>query len=64
MKLSEMKTASEVLARDLEEDPKFREEWERTAPARDLAIRVLAYRVENGLSEAELGRILMELANG
>jgi ribosome-binding protein aMBF1 (putative translation factor) len=58
MKLSEMKTSGEVLARDLEEDPKFSEEWQRTAPARDLANRVVTYRVENGLSQAELGRIL------
>src|SRR5215212_6295555 len=58
MKLSEMKTADEVLARDLEEDPKFAEEWERTAPARGLANRVVAYRIEHGLSQAELGRLL------
>jgi ribosome-binding protein aMBF1 (putative translation factor) len=58
MKLSDMKTAEEVLARDLEQDPKFAEEWERTALARSLANQVLAYRVEQGLSQAELGRIL------
>jgi DNA-binding XRE family transcriptional regulator len=57
MKLSDMKTAGEVLAEDLE-DPRFREEWERTALAREVATRVVAYRAENNLSQAELGRLL------
>jgi ribosome-binding protein aMBF1 (putative translation factor) len=58
MKLSEMKTAEEVLARDLEENHEFAEEWERTALARGVANRVVSYRVDHGLSQAELGRIL------
>jgi ribosome-binding protein aMBF1 (putative translation factor) len=57
MKLSDMKTASEVLAEDLQ-DPEFREEWERTALARDVANRVVAYRAEHNLSQEELGRLL------
>jgi DNA-binding XRE family transcriptional regulator len=57
MKLSDMKTAGEVLAEDLE-DPHFREEWERTALAREVANRVVAYRVEHSLSQEELGRLL------
>ncbi len=57
MKLSDMKTAGEALAEDLE-DPRFREEWERTAFAREVATRVVAYRAEHNLSQAELGRLL------
>jgi ribosome-binding protein aMBF1 (putative translation factor) len=57
MKLGDMKTAREVLADDLE-DPKFREEWERTALAREVATRVVAYRAEHNLSQEELGRHL------
>jgi DNA-binding XRE family transcriptional regulator len=57
MKLSDMKTAGEVLAEDLE-DPKFREEWERTTLAREVANRVVAYRAEHKLSQEKLGRLL------
>jgi len=57
MKLSDMKTAREVLAEDLE-NPKFREEWERTALAREVATRVVAYRAEHNLSQEGLGRLL------
>jgi ribosome-binding protein aMBF1 (putative translation factor) len=57
MKLSDMKTAREVLTEDLE-DPRFREEWERTALAREVATRVVAYRAEHNLSQEELGHLL------
>jgi DNA-binding XRE family transcriptional regulator len=57
MKLSDMKAARDVLVEDLE-DPKFREEWERTTLAREVATRVVAYRVEHNLSQEELGRLL------
>lgn len=43
----------EVLARDLE-DPEFREEWERTALARWIAVEVAHYRATHGLSQREL----------
>ncbi len=57
MKLSDMKTAKEVLAEDLE-NPEFREEWERSALARDVAIRVVAYLAEHNLTQSELGHLL------
>lgn len=57
MRLSDMKTAGEVLAEDLQ-DPEFREEWERTALAREVANRVVAYRAEHNLSQEALGRLL------
>ncbi|MHB8324051.1 MAG: helix-turn-helix domain-containing protein [Candidatus Dormibacteria bacterium] len=55
MKLSEMLTADEVLAGHLE-DPAFRREWERTALARAVALKVVAYRAEHGLSQRDLGK--------
>jgi ribosome-binding protein aMBF1 (putative translation factor) len=57
MRLSEMPSAEQVLAGQLQ-DPTFREEWERTAPARAVATRVVAYRAEHGLSQSALARML------
>jgi DNA-binding XRE family transcriptional regulator len=57
VKLSEMKNVHEVLAEQLK-DPAFREEWERTALARAVATRVVAYRAEHALSQTQLARTL------
>jgi ribosome-binding protein aMBF1 (putative translation factor) len=57
MKLSDMQSTGQVLASQLK-DPAFREEWERTALARAVADRVIAYRAQHGLSQAALARIL------
>src|SRR5438309_2264124 len=57
MKLSDMKSAEQVLTEHLK-DPAFREEWERTALARAVANQVVAYRAQNGLSQTELARKL------
>lgn len=46
-----------ALARQLE-DPAFRAEWERTAVARAVALRVLQYRIGHGLSQTALARRL------
>lgn len=53
MKLSDLKTSEQVLAEELH-DPAFRAEWERTAVARAVAMRVLAYRTEHKLSQRAL----------
>ncbi len=47
----------EVLSRQLE-DRAFREEWDRTAFAREVAVRVVTYRAEHGLSQSALAKIL------
>lgn len=47
----------EVLAEALR-DPEFREEWERTALARWLAIEVVHYRSEHGLSQRQMAEHL------
>ena len=57
MKLSELKTTEEILRQDLR-DPTFRAEWERTAPARAVALTVLRYRTDRELSQRALGKLL------
>jgi transcriptional regulator with XRE-family HTH domain len=57
VKLSELKTAEEVRADDMQ-DPEYRREYERTRLANDVATRVIQYRVRHGLSQAELARRL------
>jgi transcriptional regulator with XRE-family HTH domain len=39
-------------------DPEFRAEWERLAPARAVAISLVAYRADHGLTQTALGRLL------
>ena len=57
MKLGDLRGSDEVLARQLE-DPEFRAEWERTAVARAVAVQLVGYRAEHGLSQSALGREL------
>jgi transcriptional regulator with XRE-family HTH domain len=57
MRLSELKTSKQVL-RDQLRDPAFRAEWERTALARAVAQKVLAYRIDHGLSQRALAGLL------
>jgi transcriptional regulator with XRE-family HTH domain len=57
VKLNDMKTSEQVLAEELR-DPDFRREWDRTAVARAVALKVLAYRAEHGLSQRGLAQKL------
>ena len=57
MKMKNVVSAEEVLARQLE-DPAFRAEWERTSLARAVALEVVKYRAEHDLSQAALARRL------
>lgn len=50
-------SSDDVLAEELR-DPEFRAEWERTALARWLAVVVLRYRAEHGLSQRQLSERL------
>jgi ribosome-binding protein aMBF1 (putative translation factor) len=54
MKLSELSSADEVKAEALK-NPAVRSEWDRTAVAREVASRLVRYRVEHGLSQTDLG---------
>ncbi|MGH3545479.1 MAG: helix-turn-helix transcriptional regulator [Mycobacteriales bacterium] len=55
MKVSRLISAESVLAAELE-DPVFRAEWDRTAFARQVANRLIAYRIEHGLTQTALAR--------
>lgn len=56
-KLSALRAASEIRAEDLADD-QVNAEHIRTASARAVAMRVLAYRMEHGLSQTALAREL------
>lgn len=56
-KVSELKTARQIAAEELA-DPEIRREHERTALAHAVAMRVIGYRVEHGLSQTALARLL------
>lgn len=58
MKLSDLPTHEEVLAEHLDADPAYRREWERTALARAVAVKVIAYRAEHSLSQTALAKRL------
>lgn len=57
VKLSELRDHREVLEEQLA-DPEFQEEWDRTALARTVAERLVAYRAERGLTQTALARRL------
>ncbi|MBK5233096.1 MAG: helix-turn-helix transcriptional regulator [Thermoleophilia bacterium] len=57
MKLSELKTNDELLDEQLQ-DPEFRAEWERTALARAIALAVLTFRTDRGMSQGAIGKKL------
>jgi ribosome-binding protein aMBF1 (putative translation factor) len=57
MKPSDLKTADDALAEDLQ-DPEFRREWERTALARAVSERLVQYRIANRLTQTALARKL------
>jgi transcriptional regulator with XRE-family HTH domain len=57
MKLSELKTNDEILQEELQ-DPEFRAEWERTALARAVALAIVRYRGDHGLSQRDLAERL------
>jgi ribosome-binding protein aMBF1 (putative translation factor) len=58
VKLSDLPTHEEVLAGHLDADPVYRREWERTALARAVAVKVISYRAEHDLSQTALAKRL------
>jgi ribosome-binding protein aMBF1 (putative translation factor) len=58
MKLTDLKTSDELLAEQLATDAAFRAEWDRTALARGVAVALVRYRAERGLSQKDLGELL------
>ena len=57
VKMSELRNAADLAAEELR-DPEVRREYERTAFAYGVAIRVISYRAEHGLSQSALAREL------
>src|SRR5438132_11371069 len=57
MRYSTLRSARSVLAEE-RKDPEFRAEWERTAPARAVAIQLAAFRAQNDLSQKQLASFL------
>jgi transcriptional regulator with XRE-family HTH domain len=53
----DLRSANDVLKRQLQ-NPELRVHWERTTLARAVALRLVAYRAEHGLSQSALGRIV------
>jgi DNA-binding XRE family transcriptional regulator len=52
------KTHEEILAERFEADPEFADEWERLALARMIAVQLIGYRADHGLSQRELAKRL------
>lgn len=57
VKLSELRTAEQVRQADMA-DLDYRREYERTRLAADVAVKVIAYRAQHGLSQSQLARQL------
>jgi transcriptional regulator with XRE-family HTH domain len=57
MRLSDLQTTDDLIAGQLA-DPAFRAEWERTALARAVALRLVRYRAEHNLSQRDLAKRL------
>jgi ribosome-binding protein aMBF1 (putative translation factor) len=51
-------TNDEMIARDLRDQADFQAEWHRTAAARAVAIALVRYRADHGLSRRELAKRL------
>jgi DNA-binding XRE family transcriptional regulator len=56
VKLSEMASLDEVIEKFREEDPEFRQRWDRGAFAREVAIRIIRYRTDHGLTQTQLAK--------
>lgn len=51
-------TQGEILAEALNTSDEFRREWERNAPARLVAVKLIEYRADHDLSQRRLGELL------
>lgn len=56
--MQDLTTAGELIARELNEDRGFRAEWQRLAFARHVAVELIRYRAEHGLSQGALAKRL------
>lgn len=51
-------TAGQILSDELAEDREFRAEWQRLAFARHVAVELIRYRAEHGLTQGALAKAL------
>jgi ribosome-binding protein aMBF1 (putative translation factor) len=58
MRLEDLTTSEAIQADSMRNDPEYRAEWERTRFAHEVAMKVIAYRVEHNLSQTALARKL------
>jgi DNA-binding XRE family transcriptional regulator len=56
--LKNLKTVGEFVAEEINDDEDFRVEWERTAPAREVAAQLIIYRSKHGLTQRQLAEKL------
>ncbi len=56
MKVSQLKPARQARDEDYRHDAEYRAEWDRTAFAREIAVAVVQYRAERGMSQRDLAR--------
>jgi ribosome-binding protein aMBF1 (putative translation factor) len=57
VKLSKIPTLQEVVDRQ-REDPQSREDWDRSAFAREVAIRIVRYRAQRSLTQTQLAQLV------
>jgi DNA-binding XRE family transcriptional regulator len=55
-KLSDLKDIDEVIEQHREADPEFRERWDRARFARAVAVKIIGYRSEHGLTQTQLAK--------
>jgi transcriptional regulator with XRE-family HTH domain len=58
VKVSDLKSASQIAEEEVTANPAIRREVERTALANAVAIRVIEYRADHNLSQTQLARLL------
>lgn len=54
LRLADLKSHEALLARDLNNDPRFRAEWNKSAVARAVALKIIQYRAANRLTQDQL----------
>jgi hypothetical protein len=58
MPKTQLRSTMEIRKEQLQNDPSFCEFWERTALARAIALAVVGYRLEHGLTQTKLAQKL------
>jgi transcriptional regulator with XRE-family HTH domain len=58
MKLSELRTNDRLIAEELRTDAEFRAAWAPTALGRAIAVAIVRYRADHGLSQRDLAERL------